>query len=106
MRIKNYEIVLSASRRVWYRYFLPRRLTLKTSRPIYRWLFWSWSRAKQTPAYSPILRDFIAHLDACPFGWYEDRVITARSTTETDILAWLQKLDELKDCARSIVDGD
>jgi len=36
-----------------------------------------------------------AHLKECPLGWHNDRTITIRSTTDADVVAWLQKLDEL-----------
>ena len=42
MILRNHFIVLAKMRNGgWYRFFLPRRLTLKVNPPIYRWLFWN-----------------------------------------------------------------
>ncbi len=35
-------IKIHANQRRWYRYWYPKRLTLKHNPPIYRWLFWVW----------------------------------------------------------------
>lgn len=35
---------LHSSRRIWYKYLWPRRLTLRCNPPIYRWLFWVWGK--------------------------------------------------------------
>ena len=34
--------VLHSNRRIWYKYWRPKRLTLKHNPPIYRWLWWVW----------------------------------------------------------------
>jgi len=34
---------IKLGKRVWYRYWYPRRLTLKHNPAIYRWLFWVFS---------------------------------------------------------------
>lgn len=33
---------------------------------------------------------------ACPFGYVDGQVITSRRTSQADIIAWLQRLDDLK----------
>ena len=35
-------ICLHSEQQYWYKYWYPRRLTLKNNPPIYRWLFWVW----------------------------------------------------------------
>ena len=44
-----------------------------------------------------ILENLLAHIDKCPLGWIDDKVMMLRSTTEADILAWAQKLKLLRD---------
>jgi len=35
-------IQLHNNKKVWYRYIIPKRITMKSCPPIYRWLFWVW----------------------------------------------------------------
>lgn len=39
--------------------------------------------------------DLREHAKKCPWGWYGDKVITSRLTTEAELLAWLQELERL-----------
>lgn len=42
MKVFGWEFALSAyGQKKWYRYWLPKRLTLKHNPPIYRFLFWN-----------------------------------------------------------------
>lgn len=41
--------------------------------------------------------ELLRHIDACPLGWNEGKLITTRRTTEADVLAWVQKLKWLRD---------
>jgi len=37
------KIVIHSNKRLWKRYILPKRITLKCNPPIYRWLIFGWS---------------------------------------------------------------
>lgn len=41
------------------------------------------------------LREIKEHVDLCPFGWHEGRVIVPRSMPEQEIIDWVAKLMEL-----------
>ena len=43
MTICGWKIVIARYGR-WYRYFIPRRLTLPSHPAIYRWLFWNFRK--------------------------------------------------------------
>jgi hypothetical protein len=34
-------------------------------------------------------------LKKCPLGWYENRLIRTRSTTDDDVIKWLKELHDL-----------
>jgi hypothetical protein len=36
------KVQIHSNRRIWYRYLLPRRLTISSNPPIYRWLWFVW----------------------------------------------------------------
>lgn len=41
-------------------------------------------------------RDELRHLvSTCPLGYVDGKLISTRSTTDADVIAWLQKLNEL-----------
>ena len=40
-------------------------------------------------------------LSDCPFGHYDGRVVLHRSTTEADLIAWIDRLYEVKDELRA-----
>jgi hypothetical protein len=42
------------------------------------------------------LEELLRHIDACPLGWNDGKLMTTRSTTEADVLAWVQKLHHLR----------
>jgi len=33
-------ISIHSNKKIWYKYIIPKRLTLKCNPPIYRWLWW------------------------------------------------------------------
>lgn len=39
----KFRVSIHANQRVWYRYLIPRRLTVKSNPAIYRWTFFAWS---------------------------------------------------------------
>ena len=36
------KLQLHSNKRIWYKYILPKRLTLKQNPAVYRWLWWVW----------------------------------------------------------------
>ena len=42
--IKMIRISIHSQWKIWYKYLLPKRLTLKCNPPIYRWLIWCWDK--------------------------------------------------------------
>lgn len=60
--------------------------------------------SKQVRDSLKLLQDLYTHLDYCPFGWFESQLITSRSTTESHILEWVQKLFELRECVRLVLE--
>lgn len=47
-----------------------------------------------------------AHVNACPLGWHNARVLMHRATTDEDVIKWLQRLQALVAAAPSSVPGD
>lgn len=44
LRNKYWKIGIHANKKIWYKYIIPKRLTLKQNPPIYRWTFFVWSK--------------------------------------------------------------
>lgn len=45
---------------------------------------------------SDMLREVAAHIDACPLGYSNGKVITTRATTDGDVVMWLARLHQLR----------
>jgi hypothetical protein len=43
-----------------------------------------------------LLKAVLKLFDECPFGHYNGRLLVFRSTTEADLIAWLDRLEKLK----------
>lgn len=50
------------------------------------------------------LKTLLKHIDKCPFAWssglYEGKILVHRDTSQEEILLWLEKLVQLKDCIK------